>query len=163
VQLLISDANILIDLEEGQLIQLMFQLPYKFSIPDILFEEEMAEEHGYLPGLGLKCEDMSGEVMLSAEVLIQKYTNPSRHDCFALALAKDKGCPLLTGDKALRKAAETEAVMVNGTLWVVEQMIHQLLITVDQAREAYQRMKDSARRLPWALAESRLKEIEKEM
>ena len=163
MQLLISDANILIDLEEGQLIQLMFQLPYQFSIPDILFEEEMAEEHDYLPSLGLNLEELSGEVMVSSGELIQKYTNPSRHDCFALALAKDKGCPLLTGDKALRKAAETEAVMVNGTLWVVEQMIRQQLITVAQARKAYQRMRNSARRLPWTLAESRLKEIEKEM
>lgn len=163
MQLLISDANILIDLEEGQLIEVMFQLPYHFSIPDILFEEEMEEEHSYLPGLGLKLEELSGEVMASAWTLTQKYTNPSRHDCFALALAKDKGCPLLTGDKALRKAAETEAVMVNGTLWVMEQMIHQQLITIAQAREAYQRMKESARRLPWALAESSLQEIEKEM
>ena len=163
MQLLISDANILIDLEEGELIKEMFQLPFSFSIPDILFEEEMAGEHGYLPDLGLKLEELSGEVMASAEALIQKYTNPSRHDCFALALAKDKECPLLTGDKALRKAAETEAIMVNGTLWVVEQLIHQQLITPDQARQAYQRMKNSARRLPWNIAESSLQEIEKEL
>jgi len=163
VQLLISDANILIDLEEGELIKELFQLPFLFSIPDILFEEEMSEEHGYLPGLGLQLEELSGEVMSSAWTLTQKYTNPSRHDCFALALAKDKECPLLTGDKALRKAAEVEAVMVNGTLWIIEQMIHQKLITPNQARQAYQRMKDSARRLPWSLAESNLQEIEKEL
>lgn len=48
MQLLISDANILIDLEEGQLIELMFQLPYQFSIPDVLFEEELEEEHQHL-------------------------------------------------------------------------------------------------------------------
>ena len=36
MQLLISDANILIDLEEGELIKEMFQLPFHFSIPDIL-------------------------------------------------------------------------------------------------------------------------------
>lgn len=30
VQLLVSDTNILIDMEEGQLIELMFQLPYNF-------------------------------------------------------------------------------------------------------------------------------------
>ncbi len=129
----------------------------------MFFEEEMVEEHAYFPGLGLQLEELSSEVMMAALTLIQKYTNPSRHDCFALALAKDKKCPLLTGDKALRRAAETEAVMVNGTLWVIEQMIHQKLITPDQARQAYQRMKDSARRLPWNLAESSLQEIETEM
>jgi hypothetical protein len=64
VQLLISDANILIDLEEGQLIELMFQLPYQFSIPDILFVEEMSEEHGYLPELGLDIAELSSEMMM---------------------------------------------------------------------------------------------------
>ena len=62
----------------------MFQLPFHFSIPDILFEEEMAEEHAYLPELGLQLEGLSGEVVSSAWTLTQKYTNPSRHDCLAL-------------------------------------------------------------------------------
>jgi hypothetical protein len=37
MQLLISDANILIDLEEGGLLEVFFRLPYQFSVPDILF------------------------------------------------------------------------------------------------------------------------------
>jgi hypothetical protein len=44
MQVLISDANILIDMEEGELIEEMFRLPYIFSIPDILFYEEMEEK-----------------------------------------------------------------------------------------------------------------------
>ena len=43
MQLLISDANILIDMEEGELLPQMFQLPYNFSIPDILFYEELEQ------------------------------------------------------------------------------------------------------------------------
>lgn len=45
--MLISDANILIDLEEGQLLELFFHLPYQFKVPDILFEELKAD-HGHL-------------------------------------------------------------------------------------------------------------------
>ncbi|MFT5708399.1 MAG: hypothetical protein ACI9ES_002701, partial [Oceanospirillaceae bacterium] len=47
-QLLISDANILIDMEEGGLLEVMFQLPYDFATPDILFFEELEEEHTHL-------------------------------------------------------------------------------------------------------------------
>lgn len=65
--LMISDANALIDLEEGELIEQLFKLPY-----DIY--------------------------------------------CFALALAKSENCPLLSGDQALRKAADAEAVEVYGTI-----------------------------------------------
>ena len=35
MQVLISDANILIDMEEAELIEKMFELPYLFTIPDI--------------------------------------------------------------------------------------------------------------------------------
>lgn len=161
MQLLISDANILIDLEEGELIEQLFQLPFKFSIPDILFEEELDEQHGYLVDLGLKLKGLSGESMLYGMELTQRYTNPSRNDCFALALAKQENCPLLTGDKALRCAAANEAVMVQGTLWVVEQLVRQQLVSIDQARSAYEKMKQAGRRLPWALAETKLAELEK--
>lgn len=161
MQLLISDANILIDLEEGELIEQLFQLPFKFSIPDILFEEELDDQHGYLVDLGLELKELSGDSMLYGMELTQRYTNPSRNDCFALALAKQENCPLLTGDKALRSAAANEAVMVQGTLWVVEQLVRQQLVSIDQARAAYEKMKQAGRRLPWALAETKLAELEK--
>ena len=39
--LLISDANILIDMEAGQLMERLFQLPMQFAMPDILYWEEI--------------------------------------------------------------------------------------------------------------------------
>ncbi len=39
--LLISDANILIDMEAGELMGKLFQLPIQFAIPDILYWEEI--------------------------------------------------------------------------------------------------------------------------
>ena len=160
MQLLISDANILIDLEEGKLIELMFRLPYQFKIPDILFEEELESEHEYLLELGLKLGVLTSETMVYAMELVPKYAGASRNDCFALALAAQEQCTLLTGDKALRQAAEAEAVLVRGTLWLVELLVRQELISINQAREAYQRMKNSGRRLPWKVAEAMLAELE---
>ena len=43
--LMISDANVLIDLEEGELIEQLFRLPYKIYCPDTLFYEELEEQH----------------------------------------------------------------------------------------------------------------------
>lgn len=162
MQLLISDANILIDLEEGQLIELMFQLPYQFSIPDILFVEELEDEHAALLGYGLQLAELSSVTMTYALELIPRYSKASRNDCFALALASQENCTLLTGDRELKKAAEAEAVVVSGTIWLIEQMIHQGLINVDQARQAYQNMRAAGRRLPWAIAEAILNEIEEQ-
>ncbi len=163
MQVLISDANILIDMEEGELIEKLFKLPYGFSIPDILFYEEMEDEHMHLIDLGLRLDELSGETMTHALNLIEQYKKPSRNDCFALALAKQEQCPLLTGDRDLRIAAEKEAVVVMGTIWVVTQLVRHQIINVVDARTAYGKMRDSGRRLPWIIAEEKLLELETDL
>ncbi|NVM78060.1 putative nucleic acid-binding protein [Duganella sp. SG902] len=87
------------------------------------------------------------------EVLSQRYRRPSRNDLFALVLAASEACPLLTGDRDLRAAAESEGVDVFGTLWLVTEMVRTQKISAHVARAAYQRMRDSGRRLPWDEAE----------
>ena len=156
MQLLISDANILIDLEEGELLRHVFDLPFAFRVPDILFYEELEAHHGYLLDLGLTLGELDEQGMKAAFDYTHKYSNPSRNDCFALALAFREGCPLLTGDKALRTAAEQEEISVKGTLWIVEQLVVHRVITVSRARRAYELMKDAGRRLPWTEAAQRL-------
>jgi len=58
-------------------------------------------------------------------------------------------CPLLTGDKNLRKAADQEGVQVYGTIWLVSEMLQQKIIQLSIARKAFQKMKDAGSRLPW--------------
>ncbi|MFO7850690.1 MAG: PIN domain-containing protein [Spirochaetia bacterium] len=158
MQLLVSGANILIDFEEGQLLKEIFQLSYQFAIPDILYHEELASEHGQLIDLGLQIRSLTSESLSQALTIIQRYPQPSRNDCFALMLAKQEDCPLLTGDKDLRSAAEKEGTIVYGTIWLVEEMITQKIINTKTAKEAYKQMKTQGRRLPWDTARRRLQE-----
>lgn len=160
--LLISDANILIDMEEGELLEQLFKLPYEFHIPDILFFEELEERHSHLLARGLVLAELESETMLHALELTARYTKASRNDCFALALAAQRQCPLLTGDQALRNAAENEAVMVQGTLWLMKMLVKRKLISTAEARNAYQKMRNGHRRLPWELAEAALVALERE-
>jgi hypothetical protein len=81
MQLLISDANILIDLEEGGLLEVFFRLPYQFSVPDILFAEELEDQHAHLVTMGLGVISLGGEAMRDAAELIQRSKGPSRNDC----------------------------------------------------------------------------------
>jgi predicted nucleic acid-binding protein len=151
--LIISDASVLIDIECGELTSAMFSLPYQFVVPDTLFVEELAERHGHLSRLGLISKTMSGDLVAEAYSLHQKYIKPSVNDMLALTLAKHEGCQLLTGDKALREAAQEFNVEVHGTIWLVEQMLIGEKITVDVARVAFQQMKDDGSRLPWIKVE----------
>jgi hypothetical protein len=99
-------------LEEGELLDELFQLPYQFSVPDILFSEELEYQHAHLLERGLILSELNSGSMLYVLDLTARVSGPSRNDCFALALAKQENCPLLSGDQALRKAAEQEAVVV---------------------------------------------------
>ncbi|WP_233208929.1 MULTISPECIES: DUF3368 domain-containing protein [unclassified Erwinia] len=136
-----------------------FTLPWQIMTPDILFYEELEAFHPTLLAKGLKLQELLPATMEFAWQLTQRVTGPGRHDCFALALAKQEKCPLLTGDRALRKAAESEKLTVMGSLWVVEQLVLLGTISPAQARTAYRRMKDAGRRLPWDEALLRLEQI----
>lgn len=159
MQVLISDANILIDLEEGLLLDQMFALPFVFKIPDILFVEELSEQHGHLLGLGLQLGELTGDSIVHVFELTQQYPKPSRNDCLALALAKQESCPLVTGDRNLRRAAEAERVEVYGTLWLVERLVENGIINKTQAHAAYEHMEERGRRLPWDEAHQRIEDL----
>lgn len=120
----------------------------------------MEDRHGHLLGLGLQLSELNPQSMQYSVQLIARYKNPSRNDCFALALAKQEACPLVTGDKALRKAAEAEGVEIRGTVWVVEQMIAAGLIDAARARVAFDSMKAAGSRLPWAEVSKRLNALD---
>jgi hypothetical protein len=97
--LLISDANILIDIESGGLITFMFSLEVQFAVPDILFNDELKDQHAHLLELGLQLRQFDDEQVQRVVQLAGRYPRPSRNDLFALMLAAEERCPLLTGDK----------------------------------------------------------------
>lgn len=158
--LLISDANILMDVEVGDLVAPMFSLGYQFAVPDVLYYEELEEQHAQLLDMGLQVRTMPAERVERVQVLSRTYAKPGRNDLFALALAEAEKCPLLTGDAALRAAAEIERINVKGTVWLMSEMVSQQRITVSVARAALHRMRVNGRRLPWGVAEKMLDDFE---
>lgn len=163
MSLLISDANILIDMEAGELMETLFQLPMQFGMPDVLYYEEIEEGSPGLEQLGLQIMEISGVFVKYAEKLPDQYNStlparngakPSHNDYLALALAKQESCTLLTGDANLRIVAEHEQVTVKGTIKLLCAMVENRLLSVDDAFVALGKMKESKRRLPWAKAES---------
>ena len=147
--MLISDSNILIDMEVSGFTKKMFDLPYTFAIPDILYYEELEEEHSNILEYGIQVLELSSETVKDMEVMVPKYPKASRNDLFALALAKQESCPLVTGDSALRKACEKENIDLLGTIWIIDQLIYHEIIDDDIAKTAYVKMKENKRRLPW--------------
>lgn len=147
--LLVSDASIFIDFAATELTPLLFRLPKRLIVPDLLYHQELAAQHGHLLALGLELRSLSGEQVEQALRLTAVHREPSVNDLFALTLARHLGCPLVTGDRRLRAAATAEAVDVLGTLGLMEMLLAADLVTVEQVEAAYEHMRLAARRLPW--------------
>ena len=146
--LLVSDANIFIDFEAAGLTAELFRLSHEIVVPDVLFAQELSERHGHLIGHGLKTMNLNGEQVAAAFGLRRKHKGTGVNDVFALVLAKTLGCPLVTGDRGLRAAAQAEDVQLMGTLTLMEQLFYQGVLDHRGVEEAYRKMQDAGRRLP---------------
>lgn len=131
--ILVSDTSVIIDLERGALLEPLFQLPYEFVVPDLLFETELSGELGnHLCGLGLLVEELRAEEVLRATAVGRERIELSVQDSFAYALAEHRDWPLLTGDGALRKIAAANGVEVHGVLWICDHFEQHALIDLDR-------------------------------
>lgn len=123
-QLLVSDTSILIDLERGNLLQATFKLPRPLAVPDVLYESELRATNGeLLVGLGLQVLSLDGAGAALAQTYSVRGRGISTPDAFALALAKTNGHILASGDRALKKLAEEEAVECHGLFWIQDQLL----------------------------------------
>lgn len=106
---------------------------------------------------GLKVNSLEAEALLRIDTLMQRYSKPSFADLSCLVLAETLGCKLLTGDQALRRAAENENnVVVHGALWLLDQMIEHKVLSKKRASSSLQQMLEAGARLPQASCNERL-------
>lgn len=68
-------------------------------------------------------------------------------DTGALAIAKNRSIILLSGDGALRKAAQDEGVPIKGIIWLFDELLSSKLISEEEYLDAMSDLK-YGRRLP---------------
>lgn len=159
-RVLVSDSNVLIDFDCCDLLDAMFRLPFTFIVPDVLYIEELREQHSDLPAKGLLVQQFGPEVSADIVSLRRKHRRPSFNDLMALALARSLGCELLSGDAELRRTARAEDHPCRGSVRVLEKLVQHRQIPVEDALKALVRMKESGRRLPWGAAEKSIRASE---
>ena len=123
MDVLVSDTSVVIDLERAEILDYVFLLPYRFIVPDALYEQELKDYGGErLIAKGLQVRILTGEQMKEAQRLRTLERRISIHDSYALSLAKAEAAILLAGDAAMRRLAEAEGVRCHGVLWVFDQL-----------------------------------------
>ena len=144
----IVDASVLIDLEHGGLIKEIFRLGHGWSAPDVVIGEVMEPLGSLLTGHGLRVLNLDPEQIMEVARLRQIYKGVSANDLFCLVLAKSQKGTLITGDHPLRKAAEGEGVKVRGTLWMLDELVENKVISGRRAADALDIMRKTGGRFP---------------
>lgn len=112
----------IIDLERGNFLEELFQLPFEFAVPDLLFDRELKGELGdHLVALGLRIEELDPNELVRATAVHRERNVLSAPDTFAFAIAEQRAWTLLTGDGALRTLASDCGVEAHGVLWLCDQ------------------------------------------
>lgn len=123
MQVLVSDTSVLIDIERASLTARLFDLPYEFVVPDLLYEAELLDWMGpELLDLGLRVEELTPQETVRATELKRLKAMLSTPDVFAFCLAAERNWVLLAGDGALRAEATRQALPMHGVLWLFDEL-----------------------------------------
>ena len=145
----VTDANVWISLiDHGGLLVEVFCLPFRWKTTNFIVSELGLTLGPIVIAKGLEEIDLPGDEILQVEALSAQYLGLSVADISALVVAKNRGLTLLTGDRSLRKVAESESVPVHGTIWILNQIVLYGIITPDRADKSLDIMRQSGSWLP---------------
>ena len=122
-----SDTNVWIDFYIIDRLYLPFRLRFTYVmykesiINELLSPADLPEK---LISFGLKPIDINTQEAILAMQYQKDYRKLTYPDRIALAIAKNRNIPLMTGDKDLRKAAQKEKVQLIGTIGIVD-LLHE--------------------------------------
>lgn len=145
MQYISSDTNIWIDFSAINALEMPFRLDNIYCMSrDALEDEWLNPTHrdSELLQLGLQVVEISTEEFYYALEARERYPAISAYDAFALAIAKIRHFILLTGDKALRNAANKESVEVRGTLWIFDELIENGKISVNELLDCLEQLRE---------------------
>ena len=155
--MLVTDANIWIDLENGGVLEVVFMLSYQWATPDAVVDEELGPLGAGVCARGVTALVADEELQAQWEELRLAHRLPSDADLYGLVHARHLGARLVTGDRDLRHAAESEGVQVSGILWLLDELVTSKLCTGPDAGRALRAMLDANARLPEAECEQRFR------
>ena len=167
MQYISSDTNIWIDFQAIQRLEMPFRLDYTFLMSKEVLARELrspVDLPDKLLAAGLQQVEIDENEYWQAIEFRLKYHRLSEADAVALAIAKNRSITLLSGDGALRKAAQAEGVPIRGTIWVFDELLSSELISEEEYVQAMLDLKsqqENGRRLPIRELDMRIQRFKK--
>lgn len=162
----VKDANILIDLANGDLLELCLRLPYEFVTTDAVllqlkYEPQWQAVRPFVENEVICIAPLSAkeQVLIQQDPRIVKFDFT---DLGVLFVAEREKAILLTGDLPLRKESKKQGVRVHGLLWVMDQLIECRQLLPGAAAKSLRLILAQGARLPVDECKRRLREWGKE-
>jgi predicted nucleic acid-binding protein len=162
MNIVVCDANILIDLLQVDLLRAFLKLKWEMHVPPDVVDEVQEANSDQLVGA-----IHSGEIHLPVfthEELLQiqnykaRYQPLSFQDCSCLLLAEKLCAMLLTGERRLKSiATSNHGIRVHGVLWIFDRLVENKLITKRKAHAKLNQLITLNTRLPKAECDRMLK------
>lgn len=164
-QILVKDACIIIDLIELDLLRTFLSMDYEVIttsavVLEITDETQNSQLLACITDKLINTDDIGS--LKDIINLQEKYKGLSYADATVLEVAKRKNAIILSADKLLRKAGIKEKSIVHGTLWIIETLHYNRIITLDTATEKIKILIQINKRISSDLCFSTIKKIEEE-
>jgi len=148
--LLISDANIFIDLDKIDLLKHFDSLGFTIATSDFVYNELNREQKSILDGLDIGIYEMDGVELSNfhTEFSDLNLKKLSSQDYSIFYYAKKCGGEVLSNDLRLRKFAQRKSIPVKGLFYILDEMVSQNCVTASLMVEKLILLKEINKRLP---------------
>lgn len=166
MEIVVSDTQILIDMDAAGLLEMVSASSMHFHTVDYVLAELHRSPHErplidrMVASGALKVYSFEGKQNADLYAYYGRFatkTNLSITDCAVLKYARDNGYRMLTGDRKLRNHAEDEGVMVSGIIYLAERFVEEKLISGHDMAVRIQHLLNVNPRLPKAIFQEWLK------
>lgn len=157
--LLISDANIFIDLEKTDLLKHFDTLGIAVGTSDFVYNELNSEQRSIVTELNIEIYTMESDELMDffTDFTAQNLKKLSSQDYSIFYYAKKYNGEVLSNDLRLRKYATKKSIPVKGLFFVLDTMVSQQCVTPRTMVEKLLHLKEINKRLPIDEIDKRIK------
>lgn len=162
MRIAVKDSSILIDLAEADMLGLWFQLKIETHATDFVLHEvsrglQWVRISPFVDA-GLIQRHATAAAEMSTVVAFSQANGISVSDASGVLLARRLQAILLTGDRRMRRTAESARIEARGLLWIFDLLVVREVLSKEVAAERLRRLCSGGSRLPSAECDSRLKD-----
>jgi len=161
--LLITDANIFMDLEKVGLLEYLDSLSFKFATSDFVFNELNAEQQSLVSHLNVEKFEIDANEIASfyQEFSSLGQLNISYQDYSIFYHANKYNGTVLSNDKRLRNFSKVRSTPVKGLFYILDELVIQEIITPKIMINKLKFLKKINCRLPLNEIDKRIKNFNK--